>query len=292
MSFVAEEINRQPAAWLRAAELSADAEKVLPRAGERVAVVGCGTSWFIAEAYTHLREDAGHGQTDSFTASMFPLGRRYDRLLAITRSGTTTEVLRVLESQRAGSSTAITADPHTPVIAAAENTIVLDFADERSVVQTVFASTTLALLRAQLGEDVAALAAAASDALAAPLAHELLAADQITFLGQGWAHGLAREAALKMREAAQLWTEAYPAMEYRHGPIAIAQPGRVVWVLGEPVSGIVEDIRATGATAVVTGNDPLVDLVLIQRLAVARAELLGLDADRPRNLTRSVVLPG
>ena len=33
--------------------------------------------------------------------------------------------------------------------------------------------------------------------------------------------------ALKLREAAQSWTEAYPAMEYRHGPMAIAQPGRL-----------------------------------------------------------------
>ena len=58
-------------------------------------------------------------------------------------------------------------------------------------------------------------------------------AEQVTFLGRGWTIGLAEEAALKLRESAQLWTEAYPAMEYRHGPISIAAPGRVVWALGE-----------------------------------------------------------
>jgi fructoselysine-6-P-deglycase FrlB-like protein len=290
VSFVADEIERQPSAWQRACEVSAQHAHVMPRRHERVAVIGCGTSWFVAEGYARLREDAGHGDTDFFTASLFPQGRHYDRLLAISRSGTTTEVLRVLERRRDFPSVAITADANTPMVPAADGAVVLDFADECSVVQTLFATTTLVLLRAFLGEGLDGVIAAARPALAEPIPAALLEAGQFTFLGHGWAHGIAREAALKMREAAQLWTEAYPAMEYRHGPIAIAEPGRVVWILGEPVPGLLDDARATGATVVCTGDDPLVDLVRIQRLAVARAELLGLDVDRPRGLTRSVVL--
>ncbi len=45
-----------------------------------------------------------------------------------------------------------------------------------------------------------------------------------------------------MREAAQLWTEAYPQLEYRHGPISIAQPGRAVWVFGSPAAGLAGDV--------------------------------------------------
>ncbi|MGK5559432.1 sugar isomerase, partial [Actinomadura kijaniata] len=67
----------------------------------------------------------------------------------------------------------------------------------------------------------------ATAAVTEPLPAALLSASQWTFLGRGWAYGLAQEAALKMREAAGAWTEAYPAMEYRHGPVAIAGPGRV-----------------------------------------------------------------
>jgi fructoselysine-6-P-deglycase FrlB-like protein len=93
-----------------------------------------------------------------------------------------------------------------------------------------------------------------------------------------------------MREAAQLWTESYPQMEYRHGPIAIAQPGRVVWVLGDPVRGLLDDLAATGARVVCDDLDPTVDLVRVQRLAVGCAEALGLDPDQPRHLSRSVVL--
>ena len=93
-------------------------------------------------------------------------------------------------------------------------------------------------------------------------------ASQYTFLGQGWAHGIAREAALKMREASRSWTESYPQMEYRHGPISIAEPGRVVWVFGAPVPGLLDDVSATGATVVSDDLDPVSDLVRVQRLAV------------------------
>jgi fructoselysine-6-P-deglycase FrlB-like protein len=113
---------------------------------------------------------------------------------------------------------------------------------------------------------------------------------QISFLGSGWAYGVAQEAALKLREAAQLWTESHLQMEYRHGPIAVAQPGRAVWIMGSPAAGLVDDIRATGATLVDDALDPLADLVRAQLLAADRAERSGLDPDRPRHLTRSVVL--
>jgi glucosamine 6-phosphate synthetase-like amidotransferase/phosphosugar isomerase protein len=167
---------------------------------------------------------------------------------------------------------------------------VLDFADEESVVQTVFATTTLMLLRASLGEDLSPVVAQTEQVLQSPPGTAVPRGGQYTFLGQGWAHGIAREAALKMREAAQLWTESYPQMEYRHGPISIAEPGRVVWVFGDPVPGLLDDVAATGATVVCDRLDPVADLVRAQRLAVLLADRLGLDPDRPRNLTRSVVL--
>ncbi|GIH89480.1 SIS domain-containing protein [Planobispora siamensis] len=282
------EIASQPACWRRAVEeVPADA---LPRPGERVAVVGCGTSWFIAQAYAVLRERAGHGETDAFAASEAPTGRSYDRVLALTRSGTTTEVLELLKGTGTRT-TAITADPDTPVMTLADEVIVLDFADERSVVQTRFATTQLALLRAHLGEDLTGAIADAERALAVPLAPEPVSAEQFTFLGRGWSYGLALEAGLKMREACRAWTEAYPAMEYRHGPISIAGPGRVTWMLGESPAGLRGEVEATGGTFLESGLDPMAELVTIQRVAVARALRQGLNPDEPLHLTRSVILP-
>lgn len=289
MPHVSSEIHRQPQSWARAALLAPSLRDVLPRPGERVAVIGCGTSWFMAESYATLREATGHGETDYFAAADLSRDRRYDRLVAITRSGTTTEVLSALDGV-SYPTTAITADASSAVVGVADESIVLDFAEEQSVVQTVFATTTLMLLRAALGQQLTMAISQAEQVLSAPPDAVFDDVHQFTFLGQGWSHGLAREAALKMREAAQTWTESYPQMEYRHGPISIAEPGRVVWVFGEPVPGLAQDIQATGATLICDELDPVADLVRAQLLAVRLAERRGLDPDRPRNLSRSVVL--
>jgi fructoselysine-6-P-deglycase FrlB-like protein len=283
------EIDSQPSCWREAAARLPDVRDALPRDGERVAVFGCGTSLYMARAYAALREAKGRGLTDAFPASELPLGRGYDRHVAITRSGTTTEVLTAIE--RLGDDAPVTAITAVPGAAFAEGTraIVLEFADERSVVQTRFATSALALLRASLGEAVPDRDA--ERALAEPLVSEWLEAEQITFLGRGWTIGLADEAALKAREAARLWTESYTAMEYRHGPISIAQPGRLTWMFGEAPDGLAEDVAATGAAYATSTLDPMAQLVLAQRLAVAHARARGLDPDRPRSLTRSVVLP-
>ena len=95
---------------------------------------------------------------------------------------------------------------------------------------------------------------------------------------------------LKLREAALVPAESYPGLEYRHGPIALADGQTVVWPLGDPDGDLVADIRSTGATVVETNRHPLADLVLVHRVALAIAQARGLDPDHPRNLTRSVVL--
>jgi fructoselysine-6-P-deglycase FrlB-like protein len=291
MAHVDAEIASQPGCWRRVAELAATLTPALPRPGERVAAIGCGTSWFMAMAYAALREQCGHGETDAYPASEFPADRRYDRVLAITRSGTTTEVLDLLAAVSGHArTTVVTADPDAPAAGCAQDAVPLPFADERSVVQTRFATTTLALLRAHLGVDLTAAIADAEIAVHAPLPVEPRGLEQVTFLGRGWTIGLAHEAALKCREAAGFWAEAYPAMDYRHGPIAIAAPGRAVWVLGEVPRGLEAEVAMTGATIVHSRLDPLADLILAQRLAIALAAHRNLDPDAPRHLTRSVVL--
>ena len=130
----------------------------------------------------------------------------------------------------------------------AETTIVLDFADERSVVQTRFATSALALFRAHLGQDLGRAVADGERALAHPLEPEPTGFEHVVFLGHGWTVGIAEEAALKLREATQTYSEAYPAMEYRHGPISLAGERSLVWILGSPDPAVADDVRATGAT--------------------------------------------
>ncbi len=290
MSAIEQEVASQPAVWREAARL--EIGDALPRHGERVGVIGCGTSLYVAAAYAALRETAGLGETDAFPASEFPAGRAYDAVLAISRSGTTTEVLDTVAviGERAPT-VVITAVAESPLARAAGRVVTLPFADEQSVVQTRFATATLVLLRAHMGIDSAPAVAAAEDVLARPLPADPAGFDRFHFLGRGWAVGLAHEAALKLREAARAWSEAYPAMEYRHGPIATADSRTLVVPIGELDPDLESDIRATGATLLEPEAEPLASVVLAHRLAIALAQARGLDPSNPRNLTRSVVLP-
>lgn len=289
------EIRTQPADWLRAAGLARDYSSLLPRPGATVAVIGCGTSLYVAQAFAELREAAGLGVTDAWPASEHHLDRGYDQVVAITRSGTTTEIIDVLETcEGRVPATVITATADSPVLALADS-ILTPHLDEQSVVQTRFATGTLAMLRAHLGEDLTQAADQAQAVLGADETSlgPAVTADQITFVGRGWTNGLANEAALKLRESAQLWTESYPMTEYRHGPVSISARGRVVWAFGEPVPGLAEDVAVTGAHFESTDIDPMADLLRVHRLCIVRAWAAGLDPDRPRNLTRSIILsPG
>lgn len=289
-AFMAQELASQPEMWSRAITQKEDAAK-LPVSGQRVAVVGCGTSWFMAQSYAALRETAGLGITDAFAASEAFVDRDYDAIIALTRSGTTTEVLELLEHVGDSARTiAIIGDTESPIVDIVDDVIAFPYADEKSVVQTRFATTALTFLRHSTGADVTTQIADTEKILTEDLSPALTDAEQFSFLGRGWTTGLAHEAALKMREASQSWTESYSAMEYRHGPISIAAPGRVSWMFGEAPAGLADAVAAAGAHFEDASVDPLADLVRAQRVALARALNAGLNPDTPRNLTRSVVL--
>jgi fructoselysine-6-P-deglycase FrlB-like protein len=280
------EIASQPQIWRQAAALAPRLRALLKDG--RIAITGCGTSFYVAQVVASTWEGAGHGQADAFAASEMPRRGDYDLVVVVSRSGTTTEVIDLLERLGPVPTLALVGSAG-PISAASGSTLLLDFADEQSVVQTRFATSVIAAFRALVGDDVGALAEQARAVLAEP-AIALEGAERVVFLGTGAAVGLANEAALKLREAAQVVTESYPAMEYRHGPIALARTGVVVWVLGPAPAGLVEDVLRTGATVVNDELDPLVDLVRVQTAAVAVARVKGLDADQPRHLTRSVLL--
>lgn len=290
------EINSQPDHWSAAAEDAPRYTAALPAPGERVAVIGCGTSLYIARAYAFLREDAGQGPTDAWPGSEARLSRGYDRVVALCRSGTTTEILATLDQYKDAGGTApvtiITATPDSPVHTRGETITLAEF-DETSVVQTRFATSTLALLRSHLGEDLTDVIADAKDILTEEPPTSLAGirhAGQIAFAGMGLGAALAEEAALKLRESTRSWAEAYHATEWRHGPISIAEPGRAVWALGPLVPGFERDVAATGAHLEHREIDPMAELVRVHLLCLLRAKDLGIDPTSPRNLTRSVIL--
>ncbi len=294
VSALESEIRSQPDCWQEAARDASRYREILPSPGERVAVIGCGTSLYIARAVAYLRESLGRGITDAWPAGEPRLARGYDRLIAISRSGTTTEVINALEQFR-GPKTIITAACDVPMCKLGDVIGLRQF-DERSVVQTRFATSTLALLRAHSGEDLAPVIEQARAVLGTPQSavepalDAVRDADQITFVGMGLGAALAEEAALKLRESTQSWVESYHATEYRHGPVSIAQPGRVIWAFGPLIPGFARDVAATGAHLEHHDADPLAELVRVHLLCLLRARDLGIDPSRPRHLERSVIL--
>jgi fructoselysine-6-P-deglycase FrlB-like protein len=287
-----EEIASQPACWARAQEHGGSDPAGLPGSGERVLVLGCGTSYYVAAAYAWLREQAGHGSTDAMIASEVPqVLRAYDRVVAISRSGTTTEVIQALRAMPAGVPvTAVLGELGTPVGEAATDIVDLSYADERSVVQTRFPTTLLTMLRTHLGATAPEIAGLIEQARAAVEASVSAPAPrQLVVLGTGWAAALAQEAALKCRESAGMWAEAYAGGEYRHGPISVAGPGTLVWALTPLTRVQSEAIRATGAAVRQGALDPQAELISLQKHAVAWAAAAGRDADLPVHLSRSVV---
>jgi fructoselysine-6-P-deglycase FrlB-like protein len=291
MNATTEEAASQPDVWRVAAARVDEFRDSLAVPGERVLAIGCGTSAFVAESYAVLRERAGLGETDWCYASEMPPRRSYDRVIAITRSGTTTEVLDALRSLPATTRrVAVTAVTGKPVEELVDECVRLDFADETSVVQTRFPTTVLALARAAFGEEVDRVISDGHAAVAMPEPIDPAKFEHFVFLGTGWTVGLAHEAALKVREMARGWSESYPARDFRHGPVAAISERSLVWTFGDVPRDVTEAAEAAGGFVHREELDPLAQLVLVHRLALRLANHRGFNPDQPRHLTRSVVL--
>src|SRR5215218_9074089 len=113
MTLTEDEIGSQPELWRRVS--SRPVPDFLTDQGRRMLVIGCGTSAFMAMSYAVLREQAGIGETDWAYGSEVPLGRRYDTVLALTRSGTTTEIVEAVPALGARRSVMVTAVPGGPL---------------------------------------------------------------------------------------------------------------------------------------------------------------------------------
>lgn len=293
MTHFATELASQPAVWRQAQGLAGELRSKLPADGSRVGLIGCGTSLYVAQAVACYRERQGAGETDAFAGSEVPTGRAWAKVIALSRSGTTTEIIDAVRAlPKAIDVLGVIAQPGSPLGELVTAELDLPFADEKSVVQTRFATTVLSLLLGAYGWDVEASARRAEAFLRESLPDWAGEVKQFVFLGRGVGAALANEAALKFREILAAWSEAYPTMEYRHGPISAIGERSLVWILDVEEPSIDDQIRATGARLIRGEGDPLAELVRIHRFAEGLVDLRGIDPDRPPHITRSVVLAG
>ena len=237
MTLTAREIASQPAIWREA--LAGHAEP-RDRAAHACRASACSCSAaapraFVAESFAALREQAGFGVTDAAYASEPWPWRDYDRVIVLSRSGTTTEVLEALDRVPAGVRTdrrhrrrRLARSPTAPTTCCCSTSPTRS----RSCRPASRRRSSL-LARAAFGEDVSALPGRGGGGPRPPARHRRRRPlDHFVYLGSGWTYGLAQEAALKIREAAQAWSESYPLLDYRHGPLAVADAGSLVWIFG------------------------------------------------------------
>jgi glucosamine--fructose-6-phosphate aminotransferase (isomerizing) len=159
----------------------------------------------------------------------------------------------------------------------------------------------------------------------AALARSYSDASTFLYLGRGVHYAMAREGALKMKEASYVHAEGYPAGELKHGPnalvgehvplVALATVDRALEasvLRYEKTLQLLEDMRAQGARVIALANTgdrevaalatdcvyvepasehllPIPEIVPLQLFSYSMALEHGVDVDRPRNLSKAVI---
>ncbi len=147
------------------------------------------------------------------------------------------------------------------------------------------------------------------------LAQELAGYEDMFFLGRGVQFPVACEWSLKMKEISYIHSEAYPAGELKHGPLALidermpcvciavddelfqqnlssisevqARKGKVLAISNKPISQADRNIIIPQTHPLLM---PCLTTIVTQLLAYHTADILGRDIDKPRNLAKSVTV--
>jgi len=157
----------------------------------------------------------------------------------------------------------------------------------------------------------------------AELAHWMGDTQSVLFLGRNVGYPIALEGALKLKELSYIHAEGFAAGELKHGPIALIEPGQIVFVivpsprdpssLHPKVVSNIQEIRARGARVIAIAEigdvavvpfadeviripfagplfEPLLAVIPLHIFGMELATAKGLDVDQPRNLAKSVTV--
>jgi glucosamine--fructose-6-phosphate aminotransferase (isomerizing) len=282
-----QEILSQPQSWQSTLDgFAADRpalEAFLERADfEQVAVVGCGSTYYLAQCaastFTHWTGRPARAFPSS-EVWLFPNTIPRDRwlLLAVSRSGTTTETLRALERFReavGGPVLTITCYPESPLAQRADFTLAALHAQEQSIAQTRSFTSMLLLAQALTAammqnearlEHLGRLPSLLNDLTdrMGDLPRHLgadLTIERIFFLGAGPLYGVASEAMLKTKEMSLSYAEAYHPLEFRHGPMSMVNEHTLVAGFlsdtGQPEQvRVLKDMKELGARTLALVED-------------------------------------
>jgi glutamine---fructose-6-phosphate transaminase (isomerizing) len=281
------EIFSQPQSWKACLAKLADSAELraavqLARPGAEWIFVGCGTSYYLAQAAASSFNDLGlpARAVPASDLLMYPaltlhVGRSYIPVV-ISRSGRTSEAIRAahaLEKNHNLRTIAITCADGQPLEPACSVTLKLLDADEQSTVMTrSFTSMLLALQ--YLAATVSGNNAFRRALIELPPQVEPLLQDvpprlrlfvesrsfsDFVFLAQGPLFGIASECMLKVTESSCSYAQVFHSLEFRHGPKSIAGPETLITFLMSETSydaevELLEEMKALGAATMVIAN--------------------------------------
>ncbi len=322
------EIFEQPDVWESIARSDAAARFASALDG-KIVLVGSGSSLFAAQLGAIAFRRRGIDATAIAATEAQGDHRAFEgsTIVALSQSGRSTDVLRALDALRPGKLVALTNTAHSPLGERADVTIDVGAGPELAVPATKSVSSTIAILltaaslRAQdrsrdpavLLETARAIRTWLRDSAgtvvtpAAQIAH----CSGIVILGTDYGAPIAREAALKFKEATYMHAEGFEAGEFRHGSAAMADASTaaigIVDADGSPIVGAaMRDLAPRGALRIAVGNEslgtgtrigPVVGdpyntlawLITLQMLALHVARTRGVDSDAPRGLTKAII---
>jgi len=315
----------------------------------RVTIVACGTSYYAGLIAKYWFERFARVPVDIDVASEFryrdPVLEKGGLSLFISQSGETADTLAALKHARSeGQTIAVVVNVPTSSMARLADLLLPTHAGPEIGVASTKAFTcqlaVLAALATNLARAKGRMSAeeereivahlqeapqAINDALAhdediAAMAHLIVPARDVLYLGRGPDYPMALEGALKLKEISYIHAEGYAAGEMKHGPIALIDELVPVIVLApsgplfEKTVSNMQEVRARGGKIVLISDAkgiaqagegcmatiempevhpliaPLVYAVPVQLLAYHVAVLKGTDVDQPRNLAKSVTV--
>jgi len=295
---------------------------------QRTLFVGCGSSHLVGGLVAAaLRRRAGADARAAAASDILDgdIGPSPDLVVAVSRSGRTTETMAALDALRPARTAAFVCDASSPLAAAVQQVVVADRAAERAVAQTrsVAAAVAFGLLLAErvAGRDGRASLRSTAETLADRRAEWSTGADEVAALLERGESGsarlvvlggaerwwLAREVVLKATEMGRLPAVAERLLEVPHGPVETVTEDDVVVVLppASPASGpeaaVVSRLRDLTRGVLVVGEDlgrgsvpePLISQLFLGHLvALAAATRRGVDADAPARLSPFLEVEG
>jgi glucosamine--fructose-6-phosphate aminotransferase (isomerizing) len=362
-SFMAKEISEEPEAVAKTIigrvhdglvdlpEVTALGTEVLSSI-DRVLIIACGTAAYAGMVGKYAIEQWARIPVDVELAHEFryrePVLSPNTLVVSISQSGETMDTLMAVKYAREqGARTLSICNTQGATIPRESDAVVYTHAGPEVAVASTKAFvaqiTAIYLLGLQLGQVRGTLTPERARGLVAELqavpeklasvlatgerikelAHWMADTRSVLFLGRHVGYPVALEGALKLKELAYIHAEGFAAGELKHGPIALIEPGQVVFVivpsprdpnsLHAKVVSNIQEIRARGARVIAIAEEgdvavlphadeviriplaspffePLLAVVPLHIFGMELAAAKGLDVDQPRNLAKSVTV--